>query len=745
MNVTYTASSNIADNENKISLSKFSVSNKKFNFHNKAKSENISFGCEPVKYSIMVESFNSLIGKSARDNIGQIIEKLSLEKNPLVKKEGEMLIFRQRPVMEKAYQTIIDPILYAPVDLFNGALKTLKKIPALKKSKFISNLQDIKILSKRSKYRELYSNAMAVRHTAEVIQTSGRFFNEAHNRLNSDISSYAVNTERTLTRIVSGVIPAFFLANDAYNLSMYMNNNKDLAKKEKQRRFNQEITRIAITAAGTFITLGAFAKKCNANPNFATAVIAATTLASEIIGRAIAGTPFYPISTKDAKTYAHIQGKDKQIKNKSQDKNNKINQDTDNKPKNKKDSNIIKILGGMVLIALGAEVLPKYVRPIRNIFSEISSKYKNYLLDDFTISKSEFKQLMQKLKDNKFDELAQIYENNAAKIIAEGNLTIKEKELIERKADEIARSKVTKKLFINPKKYEKELNNIKSKINRQEIMEQLNIHTRNDEIINICDIRNKTKYILIDQILGFPVKFIGDLITIPYKYFVKPMFEMPKEGINKIIYYAKNRKWPEAKPIEDKRGINQILRDSIKFLRKIDNDANYKEKVNTAVVDSFDNITKSTISSADMAGVARTVMNTITSIFLIFDNYNMVMIDSEGKDKKLAEQKAKERTIQRVVRIAYGASIVKLFNSVFRGPYNASLLGSGLVTASNVLLTETLERKSVGLPLHEATREEIIEEDNKNLEASGIKGFYFRLMSKITGKKPISKPKSDSK
>lgn len=745
MNVTYTASSNIADNENKISLSKFSVSNKKFNFHNKAKSENISFGCEPVKYSIMVESFNSLIGKSARDNIGQIIEKLSLEKNPLVKKEGEMLIFRQRPVMEKAYQTIIDPILYAPVDLFNGALKTLKKIPALKKSKFISNLQDIKILSKRSKYRELYSNAMAVRHTAEVIQTSGRFFNEAHNRLNSDISSYAVNTERTLTRIVSGVIPAFFLANDAYNLSMYMNNNKDLAKKEKQRRFNQEITRIAITAVGTFITLGTFAKKCNANPNFATAVIAATTLASEIVGRAIAGTPFYPISAKNAKTYAHIQGKDEQIKNKNQDKNNKINPDTVSNPKNKKDSNIIKVLGGMVLIALGAEVLPKYVRPIRNIFSEISSKYKNYLLDDFTISKSEFKQLMQKLKDNKFNELAQIYENNVAKIIAEGNLTIKEKELIERKADEIARSKTTKKLLINPKEYEKELNNIKSKINRQEIMEQLNIHTRNDEIINICDIRNKTKYILIDQILGFPVKFIGDLITIPYKYFVKPMFEMPKEGINKIIYYTKNRKWPEAKPIEDKRGINQILRDSIKFLRKIDNDANYKEKVNTAVVDSFDNITKSTISSADMAGVARTVMNTITSIFLIFDNYNMVMIDSEGKDKKLAEQKAKERTIQRVVRIAYGASIVKLFNSVFRGPYNASLLGSGLVTASNVLLTETLERKSVGLPLHEATREEIIEEDNKNLEASGIKGFYFRLMSKITGKKPISKPKSDSK
>lgn len=736
MNITYKASSNAMDNETINSLSNPLILNKKTSI------SKISFGCEPVKYKTMVDSFSELIGKSARENIEKVIESVSSSKHALVEKRGDELIFRKRSLGEKTYQTVIDPILFAPIDLINGGLSTLKNIPALKNSKFISNLQNIEILANRNKYRELYSNAMALRHTAEAIQSPEKFFKESHNRLNPGISEYAVKSERTLTRIVSGAIPAFFLANDAYNLSMYVNNNKDLAKKEKQRRFTQELGRVAITALGTFMTLGAFAKKSNNNPNFATAVIAVTTLASEVLGRLVVGTPFYPITKKQAKTYAHLQGKDKINKDKK-DKN--VNQNKENNQNIKKDPNIMKIIGGMVLIAFGVDAIPKVIKPLNDVVSKISLKYKNYLLKDFSISKNEFKQLMQKLKNNGFEQLANEYEIEAAKIIESGNLTVKEKGLIDSKINEIARAKVDKKFFISPKKYEKEISKIKKTINRKEVMKQLNIVPRNDEIINICDTQNNVKFNLVDQILAFPPKVLWDIITMPYKYVVKPMFEMPKEGIEKIVYYTKNHKWPEPKPLEDKRGKIQMLRDSIKFLRKIDSDPNYKEKMNVAIVDSFDNITKSTISSAEMAGVAKTVMSTITSAFLIFDNYNMVMIDSEGKDKKLASQKAKERTIQRIVRIAYGASIIKFFNGVFKTPYNASLLGSALVTTGNTILTESLERKSVGLPLHEATREEIIETDNKNLSATGIKGLYFRFMSKLTGKKPISETKPDGK
>jgi hypothetical protein len=47
------------------------------------------------------------------------------------------------------------------------------------------------------------------------------------------------------------------------------------------------------------------------------------------------------------------------------------------------------------------------------------------------------------------------------------------------------------------------------------------------------------------------------------------------------------------------------------------------------------------------------------------------------------------------------------------------------------------------LPLHEATRNEIIEKDNATLNATGLKGLYFRFMSKLTGKKPLSEKKTE--
>jgi hypothetical protein len=54
-------------------------------------------------------------------------------------------------------------------------------------------------------------------------------------------------------------------------------------------------------------------------------------------------------------------------------------------------------------------------------------------------------------------------------------------------------------------------------------------------------------------------------------------------------------------------------------------------------------------------------------------------------------------------------------------------------------LVQRVERKSVGLPIGESDKDTIIEMDNNNLNAKGLKGSFFRLMGKLTGKKSISK------
>lgn len=237
---------------------------------------------------------------------------------------------------------------------------------------------------------------------------------------------------------------------------------------------------------------------------------------------------------------------------------------------------------------------------------------------------------------------------------------------------------------------------------------------------------DKVKDNIINGVLALPIKFTWEILNMPYQYIVKPLIEIPLKGKELL---AKKEKELDC---------NEVFRNSVEYLHKNINAPDFKEKVNRNVINAFDNVNKSNISSADLAGSAKVAVSTVTSGFLVLDNYNMVMIDSEGKDKDIAGQKAKERTIQRIVRIAYGASLIKLFNGLFKSQYNASLLGAEAVTTGNVLLTETLERTSVGLPLHEATREEIIGKDNEALNATGLRGLYFRFMSKLTGKKALS-------
>jgi len=126
----------------------------------------------------------------------------------------------------------------------------------------------------------------------------------------------------------------------------------------------------------------------------------------------------------------------------------------------------------------------------------------------------------------------------------------------------------------------------------------------------------------------------------PYKYVIKPLIEVPLKG----------RELLEGK--EKGASCEEVFRQSIEYLQKNIDAPDFKEKVN-----------KSNISTADLAGSAKVAVSAATSAFLILDNYNMVMIDSEGTDKKIAGQKAKERTLQRIVRIAYGACLIK-FNAM---------------------------------------------------------------------------------
>ena len=163
----------------------------------------------------------------------------------------------------------------------------------------------------------------------------------------------------------------------------------------------------------------------------------------------------------------------------------------------------------------------------------------------------------------------------------------------------------------------------------------------------------------------------------------------------------------------------------------------FKDFVQSSIQRSFNTISQSKNSNTNLAMMTKMASSTVTSAFLIADNYNMVMMKSNGNDKEGAVQKAKERAVQRISGIFYQTLFMKLFNSTFESTYHKSLLGMSTVAASNTLATEFFTRKSIGMPITRKTEQELIAIDEKNLNRKGLAGKYFRFMSQLTGKKSL--------
>lgn len=656
----------------------------------KLKSQDVNFkGLSSIKVSDAVKRFGDEFGATAAENFKNKIANASAFKDSGLSVKNDVATFTSKNLGERFVDLLKYPIVEMPLDIANSILVKLKKA-GIKNSKILNNLLETETLKNRRTFKEDASEVAAIQHYFEIASSGKGAFSEAHKRFSPYVSNYDSVSEKFWTRVVTGAIPAFYLANDAYNLSIYMNDNKKLAKKEKKRRFNQELGRIAITAGATFGVLKLFSKSANGSGAATLYLMSALTFASEIIGRKLAGTPILPLNEKGAKKYAKKQGKDIEQKIDSPNKSNKISNNKETATNVEKDekghkkggltfSNALKVAGAMVVVGFGIEKATG-IKSVKKVLGDLNKKYINSYSKDFVISRNEFNKLTKRLEDNGFDKIAQKYKDIAKN----------------QKGDSL-------------------------KLGMTQV---------------------KAKHMLIHNVLAFPFRFSYSVLMLPYKGIVKPICQMIIKGVSKVTKSSEIEKVVKKEEIKKHADKDiEMLRHSIQYLRKIDKKPNYQEHINKSLLGSLDNATKSSYSNADFNVVLKNVMSAITSGFLIADNYNLVMIDSGGKDKKLAEQKAKERTIQRTMRIVYGAFLIKFLNGLFAGPFNASLLAAQGVNALYAVSTETLERSSVGLPLNESTRDKMQEMDAKNASATGLKGAYFRMMANLTGKKPLPEKK----
>ena len=167
----------------------------------------------------------------------------------------------------------------------------------------------------------------------------------------------------------------------------------------------------------------------------------------------------------------------------------------------------------------------------------------------------------------------------------------------------------------------------------------------------------------------------------------------------------------------------------------------YYKKFNDFVMDNtlkaFNVNSMSNISNSDLSNLAKTAASAATIWFLMTDNYNMVMLKSNGNDVEGAETKFKERFVQEGSRLFYQTLLIDLFNKTFQKQYNGSLLGMSWITLTNTTIGEWLTRKSVGVPIGMHTRDELIKLEAEQNNAKGFKKDYYQFMKRLTGKRSI--------
>ncbi len=695
----------------------------------KTNSENLSFKglsfwYKPAK-TYSVEKYFQLVKKYRISDMGEeFMESIRNSKyaNGMVKFSHdeatgkELITIREKGIGQRVWNDLTYP-LRLPGEMLNGVVRIMTKIKPIENfskeiynKKFFKNIrQQAKTDAKVNALRGIFEfediknlEAKSAQEQAAII------FQQGMKSFDPNLGNYDTKHERALTRIVSGLPPAVFLANDAYNLSRLMDDDPTAAKDEQKSRFKQEVSRVGWNAYLQLITFGALSKYVNNSTWGVMLITAVTTVLTEGVSRLTNGKHIKRLTPEEARAEnERNHAPEAEIK---PDASFQAESKSDEKEKLQKPLLSFDILmkASGLIIAAGYGI--KFIRgkfgtnsavkalfkPIDNtmdfIIGKKSAAYdKLTKIPNYQYPKEKFDKIVKVLRENGFNDIADEYELFAKPAIsADGNY-----------------------INLGPK----------DKPNAPWI-----------------------------KFFKAPIKFAMDAVTLPYR-----MTELAVNGIKKAIAGKKGipaanvkQETPEELSARLIKGNIAALQKSIdnigpKALREDFDPEKFKEFVKDNRLKAFNADSMSHLSNAELSNLAKAAGTAATLWFLMTDNYNMVMLKSNGNNIEGAETKFKERAVQETSRLFYQALLIDLFNSTFSKQYHKSLLGASWVTLTNTTISEWLNRKSVGIPVGKHTRDELIAQEKAQNEATGFLKDYYTFMRRLTGKRPIESYKVEPK
>lgn len=716
--------------------------------HSDLSFKGLSLGYKQIGKTFSVREFlefsDKYVGKMGRELLEDITVKHKGAASKLISVNGDNITLAKKTIPHLAWDGIIYPFKILPGDLLNGFVELMGKVPGLKnwsaktlerpmfknirqRSKLdskISSLQglityrDMKIHNAKEAFAKQTGKAVNELTDAEIAKITqdidakmdSSIFQSELKMFDPKSGNYDTKHERALNRLVSGLPPAIFLANDAYNLSRMMDDDPDAATKEQKVRFKQEVSRILTSGYLTLITMGAFQKFINRSKAGIVLTTGITVLVTEMFSRLSNGKHITRLTPEQARKENEEakapEAKIKPVENKQVSstgapavKNDKTKEQQ--KPLLSFDT-LMK--GSAAVLGIGYSI--KGFKNIPAIRKAALKYFENMKLNS----------------PEKFDKLGikELKLENAVKTF--------EDKVIYRPFTQLYKKLTSQKFHVEPEKFDKVVEILREYDEKfaakYEQVGKAALKTIDGK--QVIDLGSKDKKIkpLVNFVIA-PFKFIWNTVTLPYW--------MVDEKLMSVFRKAKPK--PSTKDIEAlAKSFDRI---SMNALKKNFSKEKFHDFLQVNFLKAFNEDSLSSVSNAELSNLAKTAASIATIWFLMTDNYNMVMLKSNGNDKEGANTKFKERFVQEGSRLFYQTLLIDLFNSTFRNQYNSSLLGMSWITLVDTTLGEMLTRSSVGTALKPHTRDELIARETRQNNYTGFLKKYYNFMQRLTGKRSI--------
>ncbi len=667
-------------------------------------------------------------------------------------------------VMHDIKSTVRYPFLDMPLDITNWVLTLLKKTPL--KDFAQKTLNNPRLLKRAQQYETEKSYKLVLdmlngfcngNPPSDINKCAESFKEKVTQGVGKITKKYNARDERTLNRIATSTVSALYSARDFYNISMLEKNDKDEAKKSEKARKKQELTRMAISGALTFFTLGALDKVTKTNVVMNSSVIALSALIAEVVSRVANGTPLHPLSPKEAEKIAK---KRKEGKSKLQQQNTKTNTQPSFKSAQFSDENKLYSQFGDKNGKITALNMLNKTQKTASKHKKKQINYKKLLTACFTLASAAY--LTKRVIDGEYIAKFKVrnilkadkYDAHALKGTTPFDSDIENKIInaikqmlkSKKKSDILGRFKTNvttkeKSVYVQDiiNSYEK----LKSTQEGKTIANLLDEYIKHaQEMLNkgMSKVEIRTNKFIVPGIYDGFTKIFSTLYRI---------FSIPGAMINKCmnnLFFDKNKdifeKYTRQVSNEKIERYKKELAGIYEITKKYGSN---KAKLIEQLKSQTRNFETSPETS-ELANISRTMVTAITTYFFVNDYTNKVLIESEGKNIDGAREERNERIAHKLSNFVINGTLMNLFNSVFKTQLNNSLIEATLIATGTEMTNEFMVRKSICQPVKRMkSREDIIKYEHDKMSQGGIVGLYHRLFAKITGKKALTQKTDTNK